>query len=36
MGGPPGAQVAPTKPLTGLHDVELAQLAMTADRPAFG
>ena len=36
MGGPPGAKVAPTKPLTGLHDVELAQLAMTADRPAFG
>ncbi len=36
MGGPPGAQVAPTKPLTGLHDVELAQLAMTADRRAFG
>ncbi len=36
MGGPPGAQVAPTKPLTGLHDVELAQLAMTADRQAFG
>jgi len=36
MGGPPGAHAAPNKPLTGLHDVELAQLAMTADRPAFG
>lgn len=36
MGGPPGATTAPNKPLTGLHDVELAQLAMAADRRAFG
>ena len=36
MGGPPGAQVAPNTPLTGLHDVELAQRAMAADRKAFG
>jgi RNA polymerase sigma-70 factor (ECF subfamily) len=36
MEGPPGATTAPNKPLTGLHDVELAQLAMASDRQAFG
>jgi len=36
MGGPVNKSAARPKPISGLHDVELAQLSMAGDRAAFG